>query len=167
MFGNDEKERRENFDKNYEAFAKLEEMQRQDKNIYFVSIERFGSFKGTEKDACSKYKQNNVEHDFCYEFKHDQGLSSERFIQYKNLLNQANLYQIVYQFDEPKKRHLRFHQAGLNDSGYTYMEYPPPKYFNSFKECKPIMPSNSCFVYLRKNWYMYRENFRLEQESAK
>ena len=62
---------------------------------------------------------------------------------------------------------VRFYEdIDIVDSGYVYMEYPPPKFFNKRSECKPIMPSQSCYILLRKNWYMFSEKYRLEQEPS-
>ena len=156
-----ERERKAFFDKNFEAFQKLEQMQRKDINVFAISINGFSSYKKI-KDNCSTYS-NNIEYG-CYEFKGNQGVTNERWNEYKKLLTQANVFQLIYQYDKPNKRQVWFHAEGENDSGYVYMEYPPPKFFRKFSECEPIMPTHSCYVLLRKNWYMFQEWARLEQE---
>lgn len=158
-----ENQRRENFKKNFEAFAKLEQMQREDIHVFAVSINGFNSFKEI-KNNCPTYKNNNIEYEFCYEFTNNQGVTNKRWNDYKKLLMQANEFQLIYQFDKPNKRQLWFHAESENDSGYVYMEYPPPKFFKKFSECQPIMPSHSCYILLRKNWYMFYEWSRLKQE---
>ena len=171
-----EKQYKEEFNKNYLFFEKLERMQREDKNIFAISATRTVSFKEASglKEAIDNgytYKQNNIDrnknafsHKFHYEFKENEGLTNERWNEYKKALKQANLEHFIYQYDRPDKRQVWFYEKDKNDSGYVYMEYAPPKYFNSFSECKPIMPSQSCYILLRKNWYMFSERYRLEQD---
>ena len=158
-----ENQRRDNFNKNFDAFQKLEQMQRKDINVFAISINEFKSYKEIENN-CPTYKKDNVEYEFCYEFISNQGITPERWGEYKKLLGQVNIFQLVYQYDAPNKRQVWFYAEDENDSGYVYMEYPPPRFFRKFSECEPIMPTHSCYVLLRKNWYMFQEWARLEQE---
>lgn len=132
---------RHNFNQHFAAFEKLEQMQREDIHTYFVG-----------------HPENNAPHS---------GLTEERWAEYLKLLDEANIDFLLYTFTEPKKRRVEFLEAGANDWGYVYMKYPPPKFFNSFKECVPIMPSESCYILLRSNWYLFTEHARLEQTDAK
>ncbi|MEQ1544563.1 hypothetical protein [Methyloglobulus sp.] len=133
---------RHNFNQHFAAFQKLEQMQRENIEVYYIGHE-------------NEHYENSR-------------LGEERYSEYKKLLGKANLDHIIYINDEPKKRMVRFQEVrSLDAGGYVYMEYPPPKIFNSFKECKPIMPSESCFILLQKNWYLYSEKFRMEQPDAK
>jgi hypothetical protein len=171
-----ESQYKEEFNKNYVFFEKLERMQREDINVFAISATRTVSFKEAKglKEAIDNghtYKQNNIDrqknvdsHKFDYEFKGNEGLTNERWSEYKKLLKQAGLEHFVYTYDRPDKRQVWFFEKDKNDSGYVYMEYEPPEYFNSYSECKPIMPSQSCYILLRKNWYMFSERYRLEQE---
>lgn len=131
---------RDNFNKHFSAFEKLERMQREDIHTFYI---------GGDKNAGHAR------------------LSQKRREEYLRLLDEAHLSFMIYGFDEPKKRMVRFYEEGAHGYGYVYMEYPPPKFFNTFDECEPIMPSRSCFIVLRKNWYLYDELFRLEQTDAK
>ncbi len=158
-----ENQSRENFNKNFEAFSKLEQMQRDDINVFAISVNGFKSFKKI-KSNCPAYKNNNIEYEFCYKFTSNQGITDERWSDYKKLLMRANEFQMIYQYDKPIKRQVWFHSKAENDSGYVYMEYPPPKFFKKSSECQPIMPSQSCYIVLRKNWYMFSEKFALKQE---
>ena len=132
-----ESQRRDRFNKNFGTFQKLEQMQREDiSTVGHVSINR------------------------------DLGnLSKTRLSEYRKLMKQAGIEYFGYISEEPKKRMVRFHEdINIADSGYVYMEYPPPKFFRRFSECEPIMPSQSCYILLRKNWYMFSEKYRLPQE---
>lgn len=155
--------RRDNFNKNFDAFQKLEQMQRKDIKVFSISINDFKSFKRV-KTNCPTFKNNNIEYESCYQFTSKLGITANRFNEYKRLLSQAGMVQLIYQHDKPNKRQVWFHAEGENDSGYVYMEYPPPKFFRKFSECEPIMPTHSCYVLLSKNWYMFQEWARLEQE---
>ncbi len=138
-----EERARENFNEHFPVFEKLEQMQHEDIHAFFIGHPREGAaFAG-------------------------RGLSKERWAEYLKLLDEANLSYMIYVNDEPKKRMVRFHDDLKGDGGYVYMEYPPPKFFNSFEKCEPIMPSESCYIVLRKNWYLFTENYRLEQTDAK
>ena len=171
-----EKQRRGNFNKNFEVFQKLEEMQREDLSVFAISATRIMSFKEAKglKEAINNgytYKQNNIDryknvdgHKFHYQFKSNEGLTKEKWSEYKNLLARAGFVNLIYEYDRPDKRQVWFNPENINNSGYVYMEYPPPIFFQSYKDCKPIMPSESCYIFLRENWYLYWERFRLEQD---
>jgi hypothetical protein len=137
-----EERARKNFNEHFTAFEKLEQMQRKDIGTYFIGQPGLPS--------------------------PSKGLTKERWGEYLKLLDEASLIAMLYVKVEPKKRMIRFmDDEDANDYGYVYMEYPPPKFFNSFKECVPIMPTESCYVLLRKNWYLFSERARLEQTDAK
>ena len=169
-------QRKDNFNRNFESFQKLEQMQREDLNVFSISTNRLMSFKEADglKEAIANgysYKQNNIDrhknvetHKFHYKFQENTGLTNERWDEYKKLLERADLRQLVYEYDRPDKRQVFFYHGTDNDLGYLYSEFPPPVYFNNISECKPIMPSQSCFILLRKNWYIFYEKFRLEQD---
>lgn len=95
-------------------------------------------------------------------------VSGVRLKEYRRLMKLAGIELFMYFSEEPKKRKVIFNEsidvAGL---GVVYMEYPPPMYFKNFSECRPIMPSQSCYILLRKNWYMFSERYTLDQENAK
>lgn len=139
-----ENKRRENFDKHFEAFQKLEHMQREDiKILSGMTFERVVGPVGTK-------------------------VSEVRLKEYRRLMKLAGIERFIYISSEPKKRMVEYNEnSELIDSGYVYMENPPSVYFKSFSECKPIMPSDSCYVLLRENWYMYNYRYRLEQDNAK
>ena len=147
-----EKNTRENFNKNFDAFQKLEQMQRED--IKVLSSVRLID----EHPVEFAYNKGLLEKVAIKNF------SNERWNEYRKLLKQAGVDYFSYVSDEPKKRMVRFGELEYVEHGYVYMEFPPIKFFNSYKECKPILPSNSCYIYLRKNWYMYSERYRLKQE---
>lgn len=136
-----ENQRREHFNKNFEAFQKLEQMQRED-----VSLISGISFKKVYGYI-------------------DRSISEARLSEYRKLMKQAGLEYFGYVTDEPKKRMVRFYEdIDIFDFGYVYMEYPSPRFFNKLSECEPIMPSQSCYILLRKNWYMFSEKYQLKQE---
>lgn len=131
-----ESERKEFFNKNFEVFAKLEKTQREDMRLVgHVSINRdYGN------------------------------LSEARLGEYRKLMKQAGLEYFGHFIDEPEKRIVRFYEdIEIVDSGYVYMEYPPPKFFNNLSECKPIKPTESCYILLKENWYWFSERYRLKQ----
>ena len=106
-----ENQRRDNFNKNFEVFQKLEKMQREDiRRVGHVSINRdFGN------------------------------LSKARLNEYRELMKQAGLEYFGYVSEEPKKRMVRFYQdIDIVDSGYVYMEYPPPNFLISVLNVSPL-----------------------------
>ena len=147
---------KDNFNQNFEAFQKLEQMQREDihTGLRGVSVD--------SENSSPIYKSGVIESYRKY-------VSDERWSEYKKLLAQANLNAFSYIWDEPKKRMLRFYTIYTTESntGYVYMEYPPPKSSNSVYKCNKIMPSESCYTFLRKNWYVFGERYKLEQKDAK
>ena len=165
---------KDNFNQNFEAFQKLEQMQREDMqhgdiNLGALGNDAFVSFKELKVDACSSYRYNDIEYKYCYVTYKNTGITNERWSEYKKLLAQANLNAFSYIWDEPKKRMVRFYTIYTTESntGYVYMEYPPPKSSNSVYKCNKIMPSESCYTFLRKNWYVFGERYKLEQKDAK
>ena len=136
-----ENQRRDNFNKNFDAFQKLEGMQREDKNLIYA-----------------------IHFDKVYEMTSSEKIKIERVAIYRIFMKRAGLKGFGYIAEEPKKRMVRFYDTDSVDSGYVYMEHPPPKFFRKFSECEPIMPTHSCYILLRKNWYMFQEWARLEQK---
>ena len=137
-----ENQHKENFNKNFEIFQKLEQMQREDiKLISGVSLDKVFAYPDSKK------------------------LSQKRIEKYRNLMRQIEIESFEHITEEPEKRMVRFyaHKERV-DYGYVYMEYPPPRFFNKLSECEPIMPSQSCYILLRKNWYIFSERYRLKQE---
>ena len=147
----------ENFNQNFEAFQKLEQMQREDihTGLLGVSVDRQNGFPIYKNGVIESYLKQ---------------VSDKRWSEYQKLLAQASLVGFDYMSDEPKKRMLRFYSIYTveYDNGYVYMEYPPPKYSNSmYSKCERIRPTESCYQLLRKNWYHFYERSRLEQKDAK
>ncbi|NOT83334.1 MAG: hypothetical protein HOP02_00840 [Methylococcaceae bacterium] len=152
-----ENERTDNFNHHYEVFKKLEAMQREDINIYYISLHswiamapgfRPGIDDPTLWPTTQKLNKNLVKIT----------LSKERWNEYKLLLKQANVELIAYDWTR-QKRNVTLCNMGDCEESYDYTEegMPPQEIFNSYSECrksiKSIPSDAKCYLPLRGNWY--------------
>jgi len=131
-----EAEMREKFSNRLPAMQRLEKMQRVDRSLSIMNPEFYRIVPESQKGI----GERNV------------GLSNDRWVEYRLLLEQAEIQSIRSKVRE-KPRALYFLVNEL--SGYAYLETPSEKKYHNLRACRDDGNLYTCYVYLRPSWYLY------------